>query len=1180
MPYTFKEPADLKALVDDLKAKALRGEGLADEEIQMDLYTISRMLKKTADSITPAKNAKELNEFKLDLEETAKSLDKLRNPQILQDPFAFEMALRDLVNLKDLMFKRTPNGHLYYTIIDQYGNPEDADFRTYGKDLFFAAYKGINDALNTGMPYLKEEVDEALKPENTQKYLQQKEVINLQNDKESQMIASMLDQSGELYKSLETFIDTHHSPAIFSQYESEEEYTLYGGEFGSYIYAKALKNTLDELNETGNVAEKRELFLQARSCFRSLQQTAKMHGVKEDSFPLNIKYDDPMKLDIGKRFLISVFDEKSPRVIEQVKHRKSPVLFELPKGVSAQMAVAHLATEDTDDKKMTAKIVSDYNLMLTLLPVIKGEAYREGADPTIQEGFKKLVGSGQAMMKKVHKLRKDLKNQEKLNAAADDLNRFFKDFNQFVKDNENNPELMDRVRDLLSPVIAKFRKMNFEAGLQKFKTDEEKALLHRPAEKYKPEDYEIDSERDALISSSLYMSKSEAYTAGAMMFQKIEELAKADNRNGSLANSLENLVHPIDDICYFRPPYTNNNKINGHNEMTTLRQIENKMRQITESLKSKQPRYFGDEIYKLRDQCYEESRNENRSNLFRKVNLKIYKALDSYVERAFKASANPIKAYIGANLTRDNGMELAAAAYLYQHEQILKNPTKIPKYNKSEIEKRAKQIKGSELFKTLFVPSEKELETARKYEEKYGRVLDEEKFLKNYANRKRNYYNNASKLPELVGVIENPFAFDTTPDLQKNALLKLRELGQTLDSCSFWSSSAYKKYFAAMKDLGRKDFDNMTSEEMGVLLNDIYKKAEKFMNGRMANRKKPEQREHFEQTLDTMSILSGVGRYGSVLADEQVKKTNTIRERLHQPTVSLKNRTIDKTKQRLDDLRGRVGYERTDQSLDDLFKNVGTLSKDFPAYRYTYAEQIRDLPKNVKDVKPVDDLMNEIKQKVTEKENDKHDFKFAKEVVASSLALTAITAYKAKNGENVVNLKEYNYAKDLFMKHSMTSKVAETYSDTNELKNLFNVQNPEEKPFDTIDTLNSKFHEGRAEVKKKMDQLDENLLGDAYKLTDLQLANKFHRRYQQRKVDEILKKNDIKKFKTFDEFDKELEEMDINKFNENDELMMDNLQVNRKNLNTKIIKEINDKRQDELIKTEGPKDLDIKKIGK
>ena len=114
MPYQFKNDNELNELIAAVKAKNAKGEGLNNEEIQLGLHSIALMLQKTADSIETKPGARELNEFKMELEGTAKSLEALRDPAILEDPGKFEDALADLVNLKDLLLKRTHNGRLYY----------------------------------------------------------------------------------------------------------------------------------------------------------------------------------------------------------------------------------------------------------------------------------------------------------------------------------------------------------------------------------------------------------------------------------------------------------------------------------------------------------------------------------------------------------------------------------------------------------------------------------------------------------------------------------------------------------------------------------------------------------------------------------------------------------------------------------------------------------------------------------------------------------------------------------------------------------------------------------------------------------------------------------------------------------------------------------------------------------
>ena len=110
-----------------------------------------------------------------------------------------------------------------------------------------------------------------------------------------------------------------------------------------------------------------------------------------------------------------------------------------------------------------------------------------------------------------------------------------------------------------------------------------------------------------------------------------------------------------------------------------------------------------------------------------------------------------------------------------------------------------------------------------------------------------------------------------------------------------------------LKDLGDRNFAEMTPESMGTLLNDIYTETERYMKGRKSERYKNVSKEHFEEALDVLAVLSAHNEYGEALAKKLVDRTNEVRtHRWHhlssQPTVTLEGRGIEATKARLEDL--------------------------------------------------------------------------------------------------------------------------------------------------------------------------------------------------------------------------------------------------------------------------------------
>ncbi|MCR4814650.1 MAG: hypothetical protein K5879_07475, partial [Lachnospiraceae bacterium] len=1042
------------------------------------------------------------------------------------------------------------------------GNADDVEGRTYPKDLFFAAYKGIGDVLNTGMPYLKDSIDEALKPDNKVKYVQKREIISLQNDREAQAIASMLDNRGSLYSQLSGYVDTHEKPFQFVKvFKKDLDYTSFGSKYGTYAYARVVKDCIDRINTTRNVVEKRELFLQAQNAFKSLQCAARMRGVSEESFPLNVKFNSKITLEYGRRFLQTVFDENNPKVIEQVKERKSPVRFELPKGVSPEMAVAHLASHELKDQHINQEVLADYFLVHSFAALIEAEVKRKGADPGLQAALKDLSDAGLELRENLDNLAKHMKEQKNphlkeqpldadiLNKAADSFRDFMEKSNRFVTENkETHPDYVERFKELCSPTIAKLKKFDYEDGLEYITLD--KDLLKRPVEKYEPEPYEIPSEKDAALLKNLYMTTQDARLEIGKFHSRILQNCKQADQKGGLTSALNSCIANVDAMAMFENGYHI-----MHAEIQPLRQTQNRIRNIVKGLKSG-PGFFVQDLVPQRDMSYKAARDENASKDYRKFQLKIAKELDKIVENTIKTSKNPIRAYISMQLSngRITALDQVVAATMYYDEQIRKNPGKTPKYSREEIEKRAAAIKDNPVYKALFIPSDAEIAQEKAYEKEYNRTLNVEAFKKAYKDKKEGYYNNVAKIPELVASLENPFSVNTQMEAQREALHKLRELGKTMDRCGFWSSRAYKNFYAELKGLARKDIDSMTTDEMGDLLHDIYKKTANFMDGRMAVRRKPEQREHFEQTLDALSILATVNRNGEIWAKDLVEKTNVIRNNLNQPAVDLKNRNAEASQKRMDVLRGRIEYDKINQTIENLNEEIRSKNLKTAAQAYSI-EDLTAYPKKAGKALKLEELKTEFQTEV----ESASDFASVKSLIAKNLALTAVAAYKDSRENIVISEEEYKHATELFEKHSLTSKVAEQYSDKKIFKELIqNELSPETE-------LRGAFNRLADKVKEKIDEIDQNALGAAFKLSDEELRTKFLKRYQEDKKNKVLKENDFKKFSSFDELDQELENMDIRRVNRNDQIMMGELRIDGHKANNEVINIIADEREKEKI---------------
>ncbi|MBR6093507.1 MAG: hypothetical protein IKP92_00595 [Lachnospiraceae bacterium] len=1167
MPYQFKNDNELNELIAAVKAKNAKGEGLNNEEIQLGLHSIALMLQKTADSIETKLGARELNEFKMELEGTAKSLEALRDPAILEDPGKFEDALADLVNLKDLLLKRTHNGRLYYEIIELKGRELIEGVEGVSRSEFFKTLQSIGEVLETGMPNLEKEVNSMTTREARQAYAERSSVIELQNDKDAQTLAGMMDTGSTLYKNLNDYIFGLQSPAVIHGYDRKYGPVTFGLEYGCYSYSKALKNTIDEANKTHDFAKKRELFMQAVNIYKSFMALSKMKGDNESKFPLNTKKTSRLALESGKRFLINAFDEKNPKVVEQVKARKSPSKLELPTGVSKEMAVCHLGTYDKQKYDAGSKVEGDYYMLLSFYSVLRAEANYEENDKEYRDELSKVVDSLNNFVNKLVEVNDNSKrnglddlDSELIKDAVskfDDVNEKMEGF--FNKYRETHPEYIARFKELAGPFLAKFRKMDWEEGLKKITPE----ILNRPEQAIQPEEYEIAGEEDVNLQSRLYLSEN-AYQDELNAFRtRVENAVAAADSGNKITQGLTTQNAVVEDICFFR----NGKRYQLSSEVGKIRITENTVNSIISGIarvKNKQNAYLvGDDILKARNSAKEYAEDSSYGNDFRKYHLSVYKLLDKHVEASIKASRNPIGCYVVSVTKSGNAdsLPLATAAYLYQHEQLRKSPNKTPKYSRSEIEKRAARVKDNVLYKALFVPSEEELKEARDYEAKYDRVLNEEDFRKRYAENKRSYFLNPAKMSEMVGALEHPFSANTSLDAQRKALYQLRELGQTMDRCGFWSSRAYKNFYGGLKALARKDIDSMTSEEMGELLKDLYDKTEAFMNGRMSVRKKPEQREHFEQTLDALHILSSVNRNGKTLADELLRKTNVVREQLHQEKATLGNRNAQNTKKRIDVLRGRLSTEKGIQKGDELFAKLKA-SGAVSAAENPDPEALAPVPPKTGATITIQSILDKTAASMNENKNEV-DFAAVHDNMVVLLALSASAAYKDAEGKACVVKADFEKAIKELKENKIIDAMAEKYSKVSDYKDYM-----QEKGNELALDLKNTYNQAKNKVKEALDNIDKAALGDAYKMDDMALERKIIQRHKQKKIDNIMKEKPIEVFRSFDDLDKELEEIDLRKNNEADRLLFEEFGIDGDKVYNDIANEIGNKRKDMINEAE------------
>ena len=250
----------------------------------------------------------------------------------------------------------------------------------------------------------------------------------------------------------------------------------------------------------------------------------------------------------------------------------------------------------------------------------------------------------------------------------------------------------------------------------------------------------------------------------------------------------------------------------------------------------------------------------------------------------------------------------------------------------------------------------------------------------------------------------------------------------------------------------------------------------------------------------------------------------------------------------------KLEYDKINQTIENLNEEIRGKNLKTAAQAYSI-EDLTAYPKKAGKALKLEELKTEFQTEV----ESASDFASVKSLIAKNLALTAVAAYKDSKENIVISEEEYKHATELFEKHSLTSKVAEQYSDKKIFKDLIqNELSPETE-------LRGAFNRLADKVKEKIDEIDQNALGAAFKLSDEELRTKFLKRYQEDKKNKVLKENDFKKFSSFDELDQELENMDIRRVNRNDQIMMGELRIDGHKANNEVINIIADEREKEKI---------------
>lgn len=248
---------------------------------------------------------------------------------------------------------------------------------------------------------------------------------------------------------------------------------------------------------------------------------------------------------------------------------------------------------------------------------------------------------------------------------------------------------------------------------------------------------------------------------------------------------------------------------------------------------------------------------------------------------------------VSSGMGQSGAEHLAKVVAAYQWKQkamAIENPEKRPAFRPDSIDKAAKDVIKNPVFRGMFTKKQGD------------QVVWNSDEIKDIADKNRAF--------KVLNRMEEPFMFDSRPDLQREALRKLKELGQIMPT-SDGASKDYKRFNAYMKSLNNLDPDNIDVLDLGYTLGKVYRETEKYMKGRKSERMTDTQQEHFNETLDVLAILAKTGKIGQALADKLVNRTNEVRTNAYhrlfsEKTVSLEGRSNEATKHRIDVLEGRI----------------------------------------------------------------------------------------------------------------------------------------------------------------------------------------------------------------------------------------------------------------------------------
>ncbi len=1191
MPYVEKTDAQLKAQINAIIANNENGEGLAGEKVQLQLWTVGEILRRAASKLNPASTDREVRELKMNLEHIAASCETLRSPDILERPADFEIAMADLANLKDLMLTRSyKKGTLFFRVIEEYGKDFVEGAQAYDREEFFDALKSIDSVLDVGLGSIDEEYRREATPAQREKFLAKRDVIALKKDPNIQAVAALLDTDLKSYEGI--------ADCVFRQKDSDE------GKMAAALY-----DLLERIRKTNDLTKKRELVIQAAEHYRRVVEYARDVDDNPNEFPLG--YVGKLSTTAGKQFLNVVFDENNPNVTDLVKERRKPTDFTLPAGVSARDMAAlftyqgQLSSVQPGNGPEGLAVMPERILITVSYNALAREIHKnklpkadfenlQNAQRKLADAIITLDSNANRQLGDPNKPVKASKAEENpceilLGDTAKAVEKFIAEANGFLEKYQDKPEYVEAFRNAYGPLLTRWKRVDVEAARKYFRLPKEiQAEANAQAEvpKYEKPDY-------GTYSGILYMTTEDVWKKQNEVGKRIDaSLVQADAKN-KLTDQLK--VYEIDAQTYGDA----NSPFNLMSERTewvrqkgNISSIKKKLdshktgRQVSSSLAG--------EAVRMHNYGWKYASDKSNLQVGRKLHLGLYNMFHKHIKNSITRDPNPFHAYVAVNMASVSGyggihtLHKVVAAYMYMHEQYRANPNRTPQFKYDVVEKQAEALQKSPQWKAFFGLSkqdEKKLEeeyqrdlavdaailnTPAKKQERYELIKErlEKKVFENTAGR---YSGNAGRMAELVGYMENPFSFEASMDAQRQALKSLKELGDTMTSCSFWSSKAYKQFYRLLKSLAVKDLDNMDQDEMGAILKDAYDKSVAFMTGRMAVRNTPARREHFEQTLDVLAILAKTGELASKMTNEMVYKVNVVRDSLHQDKATLLNRNIENTKFRQDNATVQQRSLNSEAFLkEEITKFTSGEKAPVSAANVTPKTALSKVPRKIKKTLLVDEEISALKEKLgksfqADPENGDSDYKAAKECIPKVLALNIVRAYKDGQGRAVIDEDAYLKVVKKVEDSKAVDSLIEKYTLAANRKQLVGENNI------CKEVLNG-YNISSNSLAQKMEQDEQGLQRDGYKLDANILKGKLIDRHIKKVTHDMLKKADYKIAESFDEIDRQLEEIDIaNGYQPNEEILLEENEIDaddRDLINGKIVQNLKDGRHMQKVNAE------------